>query len=91
MNTFERLYGHYMVLIGSVGHFLFVFQTIKMIQVGSSQDVSLGGFLISFVSLVSWLLYGLMKKDRALIIVNLFGSVAALICICTILALKQGS
>jgi uncharacterized protein with PQ loop repeat len=88
MNRLEALYAHYMVVVGSVGHFLFVLQTIKIIQTGSSQDVSLGGFVISFVSLVSWLMYGFMKKDRVLIIVNMFGAIAAFICISTILLFK---
>jgi len=88
MITFEKLYGYYMVLIGSVGHLLFVLQTIKILQTGCAKDLSLGGFLISFVSLVSWLVYGLMKKDKPLIIVNLFGSLAAFVCICVILLFR---
>lgn len=81
MVTFEKLYERYMVVIGSVGHLLFVFQTVKIIQTGCAKDLSLGGFIISFISLVSWLIYGFLKKDKPLIIVNLFGSVAALACI----------
>jgi uncharacterized protein with PQ loop repeat len=88
MVTFEKLYERYMVVIGSVGHLLFVFQTIKILQTGCAHDLSLGGFVISFVSLVSWLIYGFMKKDRPLIIVNIFGSLAAFGCICAILIFR---
>jgi uncharacterized protein with PQ loop repeat len=88
MVTFEKLYEHYMIVIGSVGHLLFVFQTVKIIQTGCAKDLSLGGFLISFVSLVSWLVYGFLKKDKPLILVNLFGSLAAAVCIGAILIFR---
>lgn len=88
---FEKLYEHYITIIGSAGHFLFIFQTFKTIQVGSAHDVSLGGFIVSFFSLISWLFYGFLKKDRPLIIANLVGASLALICITTIIFFKYGN
>ena len=85
MNRFEWFYEKYMVLIGSVGHCLFIFQALKILETHSSHDVSLKGFVVSFVSLVSWLIYGFLKKDWVLIIVNLFGATASLICIIMII------
>lgn len=88
MQKLMRIYEHYMLLIGSFGHFLFVLQTIKIIQTGSAHDLSLGGFLISFISLISWLIYGFLKKDRPLIIVNAVGAFAAFVCLCAIVAFR---
>jgi MtN3 and saliva related transmembrane protein len=82
------MYEKYIICIGSIGHLLFVFQTIKIIRSGSSNEISLLGFCVSFASLLSWLFYGILKKDIALIIVNTFGSLAALACIITILMFR---
>jgi uncharacterized protein with PQ loop repeat len=83
--TLTKIYEKYMICMGSFGHFLFIFQTIKIIQTQSSYDVSLIGFFVSFISLVSWLIYGILKGDSVLILVNIFGSVSAFFCICAIL------
>ncbi|WP_414437840.1 SemiSWEET family transporter [Candidatus Bealeia paramacronuclearis] len=64
-----------------LGHFLFVFQAWKIYTTESAQGVSLIGFLIAFMSLSSWFVYGLIIKDAVLIINNAFGLIVALICI----------
>lgn len=88
--TFKRkavkFYRVYMVIMGAVGHFLFLFQAWKIFETGSSADVSLFGFLIAFISILSWLIYGLIIKDTVLIIDNIFGVSAALICLYAIVS-----
>ena len=76
-----KFYRVYMVLMGGVGHFLFLFQAWKIFSTGSSEDVSLIGFSIALISLVSWLVYGLLIKDWVLIICNTFGVISAILCI----------
>lgn len=91
MNLREKIisiYDKYIVLIGIGGHFMFVLQTYKLWVSKSAEDLSLEGFIVSFFSLVSWLIYGLLKKDLPLIIVNIFGAVASLVCIISILILR---
>jgi len=81
-------YSKYMVLIGCAGHLMFIFQGLQILANRSAKDVSLPGFLIALFSLVSWLFYGLLKEDTALIIVNLFGALSAAFCIISQLIMR---
>jgi len=78
-------YEKYMYFVGSIGHSIFIFQAIKILQLGSSQGVSLTGFLVAFFSIFSWLVYGYLKEDKVLLVVNTIGVIAALFCILVIL------
>jgi MtN3 and saliva related transmembrane protein len=77
-----------MCLIGMLGHFIFLFQAIKIIRCKCSSGVSLYGFLIAFFSMLCWLFYGYLKQDIALIMVNVFGAIASFLCILSILIYK---
>lgn len=77
-----------MFLIGIVGHFIFVFQTYKIFINKSSGHVSLPGFSIAFLSIISWLFYGFLKDDKVLIRVNLFGALASAVCLLAIIFFK---
>ncbi|HTM06274.1 MAG TPA: SemiSWEET family transporter [Patescibacteria group bacterium] len=81
-------YKKYMLFIGAIGHSVFVLQTYKIFLTKSSHDVSLEGFLIYTLSVASWLLYGYLVRDKILIRVNLFGFVAAIVCIASIIVYK---
>lgn len=85
---FIRLYTKYMFLMGAIGHLIFVLQTYKIFATKSSADVSLEGFLISLISIISWLFYGYLINDKVLVRVNLFGLFVGLICIATIIYYK---
>lgn len=81
-------YSKYMIAMGVSGHLIFVFQTHKMWVNQSSGDVSFEGFLIAFCSIISWLIYGLLKKDTVLVCVNIFGFLTSTICILAIVYFK---
>lgn len=83
-----RFYEKYMTLIGSFGHLIFVFQTYKILVNKSANDISLEGFLIAFISIMSWFFYGILKKDKILVRVNIFGLITSSVCIITIIYLK---
>lgn len=83
-----KFYEKYMLAMGIAGHFIFIFQAYKVFVHKSAADVSLEGFLIAFVSIISWLLYGSLKKDKVLIRVNVFGVLAASLCIIIVLLFK---
>lgn len=87
-NTILKFYEKYMILMGIVGHFIFIFQIRTILLNQSSTDVSLEGFLIAFVSIASWLLYGILKKDTVLITVNIFGVLAAIACLIAIIFMR---
>lgn len=78
-------YDKYMVIIGILGHSFFVFEDYEIIRAGSSQNLSLQGFIVTLLALLSWLIYGLLKKDRVLIIVNVVGAILSVSCITLIL------
>ncbi|RTL07477.1 hypothetical protein EKK58_01875 [Candidatus Dependentiae bacterium] len=84
-NVLISYYKKYMFLMGFAGHFIFVLQTYKIFSTKSSTDVSLEGFLVSFISVISWLIYGYLINDRILFIVNLFGFTSGFICLATII------
>jgi uncharacterized protein with PQ loop repeat len=77
-----------MLVFGILGHFIFVLQTYKIISTGSAKDVSLPGFCIACLSMVSWLFYGILKEDYVLVAVNAFGVLASATCIVSILWLR---
>ena len=85
---FPAYYKKYMYFIGVAGHSLFIFQALKVLATRTTQGVSLTGFIISLLSVVSWFFYGLMQKDRVLTIISLVGSVAASICVAVIMMVQ---
>lgn len=82
---FLHYYQYYMYAVGFLGHFIFVFQAYKIWQTQSSADVSLLGFLSCFIAVCSWLLYGILINNPVLKIVNTFGVITGIICLCMIL------
>lgn len=84
-SKFIRHYGKYMSVMGIAGQGVYVFQAIKILYTGSSQDVSLTGFLFAFVAITSWLIYGVLMQDKVLILVNLVGFFSSLACVLAII------
>jgi MtN3 and saliva related transmembrane protein len=75
---FEIYYQYYMVIIGVVGQMVFYAQAYKIFVSKSARDVSLLGFTFGFISVASWLVYGLIKRDQPLIIANSVAVVGAM-------------
>ena len=90
-NNILKFYQKYMIAMGIAGHFIFIFQTYEMVVHKSASNVSLEGFAIAFLSIVSWLFYGYLKRDSVLIKVNLFGVASALVCISVLVFLKASN
>jgi MtN3 and saliva related transmembrane protein len=74
-----------MIVIGIFGQFLFYSQFHTIIQHKSAHDVSLVGFICGFVSVFSWMIYGIMLNDKPLIISNIIASIGALLVVVAIL------
>ena len=74
---FLKLYEKYMSIIGPAGGIMFYLQAYKIFKSKSAQDISGLGFLISFIGLTSWLIYGLFIKDKPLIIANVVSVIGA--------------
>ncbi|WP_085784590.1 SemiSWEET family sugar transporter [Candidatus Nucleicultrix amoebiphila] len=76
---FRMFYEKYMMVVGLIGQLLFYLQAIKIYHTRSAEDLSLTGFLIAFFSLISWLFYGIILRNKVLIFVNITGSFGALL------------
>ena len=70
-----------MGIIGSLGQLLFYFQAFNIFWNKNAGEVTFIGFIISFISLSCWLTYGLLIKDRPLIIANITGVIGAFLVI----------
>ena len=66
-----------MIVIGMAGQSLFYLQAFKIYQKGCADSISLEGFTLAFFSLLCWLVYGILIKDKVIIIVNAFAVIGA--------------
>ncbi len=71
--TYER----YMLAMGVIGQSAFYFQALKIYSHKSAQDVSLIGSLFAFISVTSWLIYGILLKNKVLILSNIVAVIGA--------------
>lgn len=76
---FVKAYSKYMLVMGILGQSLFYVQALKIFISCSAKDVSFLGFLFGFVSVTSWGLYGILIKDRVLVIANIVAMIGALL------------
>lgn len=60
-------------LIGLIGQLATYIQVFKIFYLKSAYAVSFIAALISLISMVFWLLYGVQKRVKPLIICNIFG------------------
>ncbi len=70
---------HLTLLMGIVGHFASYIQAMKIFYLHSAYAVSLMACLIGLASMVCWLLYGMEKNIKPLIISNVFGMIGVLL------------
>ena len=82
---FFVLYERYMLVIGIVGQLMFYTQGIKIFTTKSANDVSLLGFLFGLLTVSSWLIYGILIKNRTLIVSNVVAVAGALFVVIGIL------
>ncbi len=82
---FFKYYEKYMMAMGVLGQLLYYVQGVKIFMNRSATDVSLVGFSLGLISVSSWLLYGVLIKNKVLVIANLFAVAGALLVILGIL------
>ena len=76
-NKFKCYYEKYMYVIGIVGQLVFYGQAYTIFYHKSAVDVSLLGFFMGFVSVSSWLIYGILLKNWVLIVANTVATIGA--------------
>ncbi len=84
-NDFIRHYKKYMFLVGTLGQSLFYLQGIKIFCNKSACDVSFPGFLMGFIAVTSWMIYGILIKDKVVTISNIVAVIGALLVLAGIL------
>jgi len=84
-NKWFSYYERYMMCMGVLGQLLFYVQGVKIFVSRSANDVSILGFTLGLISVSSWCLYGILIKNRVLIVANLFAIGGALFVIAGIL------
>lgn len=66
-----------MYVIGILGQLVFYSQAYTIFYNKSAIDVSLFGFFAGFVSVSSWLIYGILIKNWPLIAANIVATIGA--------------
>lgn len=79
------LYERYMLVVGILGQLLFYSQGIKIFITKSANDVSILGFLFGLISVSSWLIYGVLLKNKVLIASNAVAVIGALLVVIGVL------
>lgn len=75
--TFLKHYKKYMLIVGVAGQSVFYSQFVTILVHKSAQDVSLIGFSTGLIAVLSWLVYGLLIRDKVLILSNCVATLGA--------------
>lgn len=66
-------YEYYITTVGILGQSMHYIQAYKIFSTQSAEDISLPAYLICLFLLVNWLIYGVIKKAKALIYAETLG------------------
>ena len=84
-SKFSAFYEKYMLVMGVFGQLIFYNQGIKIFMCRSAQNVSITAFIIGLISVTSWLIYGILLKNRVLIVANIVAVIGAIFALVGIL------
>lgn len=77
--NWKVIYEKYMFVVGIGGSLAVYLQALKIFQEESAGDLSLPANVIILISLISWLIYGLIRNDRVLVVVNIISTIGSII------------
>jgi len=72
----------FMAIVGNTAAYI---QAFKIFNMKSAQAVSMVGYIIMFISMIFWLLYGYLKDIKPLIFSNIYGVVGVILVIIGVL------
>ena len=81
----KKLYEKYMFFMGFAGQLVFYLQAYKIFSIKDAEGVSLVAFCFGLLSVSSWLIYGIIIRNRVLVYANAFAMVGAVAVITGIL------
>ena len=71
----------YMSWILSLGQSMHYIQAWKIFTTKSSEDISLTAYIICFILVTHWLIYGFFIKDKVIIIAEILGIIGVILVI----------
>lgn len=77
MTGARRWFERYMFVVGVGGNIFFYIQAWQIFATRSAKDVSLTAFAVALWAVISWFAYGVVLKNRVLIIANIVGTIGA--------------
>ena len=66
-------YEYYIMTVGILGQSIHYIQAYKIFSTQSAEDISLPAYMICLFLLVNWLIYGAVKRAKALIYAEVLG------------------
>ncbi|GAA5253100.1 hypothetical protein [Candidatus Rickettsia kedanie] len=69
----SKYYEYYIMTVGILGQSMHYIQAFKIFLTQSAEDISLPAYLICLFLLINWLIYGVIKKAKALIYAEILG------------------
>lgn len=74
-----KIYKAYMSWIVNLGQSMHYIQAYKIFNNKSAEDISIVAYIICLILLIHWLIYGIIEKDKIIIIAESLGSVGVLL------------
>lgn len=74
-----RLFQPYMLVVGIGGNGFFYVQAYEIFRTQSAKDVSLFAFVVALWAVSSWLVYGVLLRNKVLIWANVVAVIGALL------------
>ena len=81
MTTRRRLFTLYMSWVFNLGQSMHYIQAWKIFATKSAEDISLIAYIICLILLIHWLIYGIVTKDKVIIIAETLGIIGAILVI----------
>ena len=82
-------YELYMTAISIFGKAFVFLQIAKMVDTGSSSSVSFSAYVVYLVTSVSWLYFGLLRRDTVITVSGFIGLVTSLIALNTVVFYRE--
>ena len=81
MNNKKNILSIYMSCILCLGQSMHYIQVWKIFTTKSSEDIALSSYIIGFILVSHWLIYGFIRKDKTLILAETFGIIGIVLVI----------
>ena len=81
MNNKKYIFTIYMSWVVNLGQSMHYIQAWKIFTTKSAEDISLIAYIICLVLLIHWLIYGIVIKDKVIILAETLGVIGAILVI----------